>query len=92
MRSRRVVREAMRVLNINDGDMILFDREKTGFKMDDIHRIGQYLTKQGKGDCILVLVNRTEGVEVLDERQMRDLGWQRIESEANESPVPAPSE
>lgn len=75
MRARRIVREALKVHQINDGDLLVFDESKAPLPWEDIQRIGGYLNNSGRGNCILITVRNMEGVHVFDENEMRKMGW-----------------
>lgn len=85
MRARRIVREALKIHQINDGDLLVFDKSKAPLPMVDIQRIASYLNGSGRGNCILVTVDNMDGVYVFDEDKMREMGWIH-ESSINTAP------
>lgn len=78
MKARQIAREALRVHKIEDGDFLVFDTG-VGMKIQDLQLIGSYLNKTGRGNCILTMVDRIDGVHVFDESEMNKLGWYKAE-------------
>lgn len=81
MKARRVVREATRVLDLKDGDVLVFDKSKAPLRYADIEAISKHLGMTGRERCLVVIVQDMDGVHLLDEEQMRERGWVRLEEE-----------
>lgn len=80
MKTRQIVREALRVHKVEDGDFLVFD-SNIGMKIQDLRNMGEYLNRSGRGNCILVLAEKVDGVHVFDEAEMNRLGWYRREED-----------
>lgn len=78
MKARRVVREAVRKLRIQDGDIVILDNTNAPFTQGDLKEIARVLGNSGRPNC-LVIMARPEDIRKLDEAEMNRLGWVRKE-------------
>lgn len=90
---RELARRFARVVEVNDGDVILIKRDPTGdvINRDIFDGLASAFASTNRSNCIVVYVNELADVTVLDEKQMEELGWVRKEEGEDESPINASS-
>lgn len=80
-RIRSVVRDAVRKLEINDGDVVLIRFDTILGQKDNFHAFTQILGRTGREKCIVAVVESFDDLTALSEDEMRELGWVRLEEE-----------
>jgi hypothetical protein len=78
---RNVVRDAIRRLKINDGDIVLVKGESRMAQQSNFESFAQYLGKTGRERCIVCVVADFDDLTVLDEAEMNKRGWYHIDEE-----------
>lgn len=75
---RKLVREAIHCCKIKNGDLVLL---KAGTRLAtevNTNGLAEALSKQGFSRSIVAIVDSFDDLTVLDEAEMRKLGWQRV--------------
>jgi hypothetical protein len=83
---REFARRFVRVLEINDGDVILLKSENVADNLDMFNGLRSALASVGKKKCLLVAVQELDDVRTLSPTSMAEYGWYRKEN-ADESSV-----
>lgn len=88
---RQFARRFVRVLKIEDGDVILLKTENMADNIDMFNGLRSALGATGRKKCLLVAVKDRDDIEVLSEASMAEYGWHKRE-DADESSESASSE
>jgi hypothetical protein len=86
MEIREFARRFVRVVQIEDGDVILLRTDDIDEKLDIFNGLRSALGMQGKRNCLIIAVSDLEALTTLSEASMAEYGWYRKEN-ANESSV-----
>ena len=76
-----MVRDAIRKLEIEDGDVVLVKHGTPLSQKDNFHSFARTLGRTGRERCIVVVVDEFDDLTVLDPVGMLQHGWVREEGE-----------
>ena len=76
--SRRLLRNHLRKIKINNGDVLAVKTGTAVAKENILIALAEALGKVGKQDVIVVVVDSFTDLSVLDEKEMNGLGWYRV--------------
>jgi len=75
---RNVVRQAIHTHHVQDGDIVVLIKGSNLATQQGMKAFAEALARQGYPRCIVAISERPDDLTVLNEEQMRGLGWQRI--------------
>lgn len=88
---REFARRFVRVLNVNDGDVILLKTDNLAENIDMFNGLRHALGATDRKKCLIVAVKELDDVEALSPESMAEYGWYKKDDE-DENPVDTTTE
>lgn len=76
---RQLVRESIRQLHIQDGQILLVKRGSPLGNEDSLKALAGIFHRQNRSNCILIVVDDFNDLAVINPQQMNAAGWYRME-------------
>lgn len=82
--AKRFVRNLVKVHGVQNGDIILIKKGAAPATKIGLETIAEHFSKSGREDCLLIIVDDLGDLSVINEAQMRELGWERVQEASSD--------